>query len=51
MAVDEVLWRGRRAGTSPPTLRFYAWAPPAVSLGYVGTKDEPEPPPLAVAHR
>lgn len=34
MAVDEVLWRGRRAGTSPPTLRFYAWAPPAVSIGY-----------------
>lgn len=34
MAVDEVLWRGRQAGTSPPTLRFFAWAPPTVSLGY-----------------
>jgi lipoate-protein ligase A len=34
MAIDEVLWKGRRAGTSPPTLRFYAWAPPAVSFGY-----------------
>jgi lipoate-protein ligase A len=34
MAVDETLWRGRRAGTAPPTLRFYAWAPPTVSLGY-----------------
>ena len=34
MAVDEVLWRGRRAATAPPTLRFYAWAPPTVSLGY-----------------
>ena len=34
MAIDEVLWMGRRAGTAPPTLRFYAWAPPAVSLGY-----------------
>jgi len=34
MAIDEVLWRGRRAGTSPPTLRFFAWAPPTVSLGY-----------------
>jgi lipoate-protein ligase A len=34
MAVDEVLWRSRRAGTSLPTLRFYAWAPPTVSLGY-----------------
>src|SRR5438094_10358713 len=34
MAVDETLWRGRRAGTSPPTVRFFAWAPPTVSLGY-----------------
>jgi lipoate-protein ligase A len=34
MAVDEALWRGRRAGTSPPTLRFFGWAPPTVSLGY-----------------
>jgi lipoate-protein ligase A len=34
MAIDEALWRGRQAGTSPPTLRFFAWSPPAVSLGY-----------------
>jgi lipoate-protein ligase A len=34
MAVDEALWRGRQAGTSPPTLRFFAWAPPTLSLGY-----------------
>jgi len=34
MAIDEALWRGRQAGTSPPTLRFFAWAPPTVSLGY-----------------
>jgi lipoate-protein ligase A len=34
MAIDEVLWRARRAGTAPATLRFYAWAPPTVSLGY-----------------
>jgi len=34
MAIDEAIWRGRRAGTSPPTLRFFAWAPPTVSLGY-----------------
>jgi lipoate-protein ligase A len=33
-AVDEAVWRGRQAGTSPPTLRFFAWAPPTVSLGY-----------------
>jgi lipoate-protein ligase A len=34
MAIDEALWRGRQAGISPPTLRFFAWAPPTVSLGY-----------------
>ena len=34
MAVDEALWRGRQAGAAPPTLRFFAWAPPTVSLGY-----------------
>ena len=39
MAIDEILWRGRRAGTAPPTLRFYAWSPPTVSLGYGQTLD------------
>ena len=34
MAIDEALWRSRQAGASPPTLRFFAWAPPTVSLGY-----------------
>lgn len=34
MAIDEVMWRGRQAGTAPPTLRFFAWSPPTVSLGY-----------------
>ncbi len=34
MAIDEALWRARQAGASPPTLRFFAWAPPTVSLGY-----------------
>jgi lipoate-protein ligase A len=34
MAIDEAIWRGRQAGASPPTIRFYAWAPPTVSLGY-----------------
>jgi lipoate-protein ligase A len=34
MAIDEALWRGRQAGASPPTVRFFAWAPPTVSLGY-----------------
>lgn len=40
MAVDEALWRGRQAGTSPPTLRFFAWEPPTVSLGYAQPLDE-----------
>ena len=34
MAVDEAVWLGRRAGASPPTVRFFAWAPPTISLGY-----------------
>jgi lipoate-protein ligase A len=34
MAVDEVLLDGVAAGTAPPTIRFYAWAPPCLSLGY-----------------
>ena len=34
MAIDEALWRSRQTGASPPTLRFFAWAPPTVSLGY-----------------
>src|SRR2546425_12321855 len=34
MAVDEVLLDGIAAGTAPPTLRFYGWTPPCLSLGY-----------------
>src|SRR5438132_10802731 len=34
MAVDEVLLDGVAAGTTPPTLRFYEWMPPCLSLGY-----------------
>src|SRR5438270_12358260 len=34
MAVDEVLLDGVAAGATPPTLRFYQWAPPCLSLGY-----------------
>src|SRR2546428_1077352 len=34
MAIDEALSLGRRADTSPPTLRFFAWDPPTVSLGF-----------------
>lgn len=34
MAIDEALWRSRQAGAGPPTVRFFAWTPPTVSLGY-----------------
>lgn len=34
MAIDEAIFNSVLEGTSPPTLRFYAWSPPAVSVGY-----------------
>jgi lipoate-protein ligase A len=34
MALDEALLLGRLAGAAPPTLRFFAWRPPTISLGY-----------------
>ena len=33
MAVDEAILNGVINGTSLPTLRFYAWSPPCLSLG------------------
>ncbi len=34
MALDEALLLSRLRHGSPPTLRLFAWAPPAISLGY-----------------
>lgn len=34
MALDEALLLGRLRHGSPPTLRFFAWTPPTISLGY-----------------
>ncbi len=34
MAVDEALLEGQIRGGIPPTVRFYSWQPPAISLGY-----------------
>ena len=34
MAIDRALLSSYESGEAPPTLRFYRWAPPAVSLGY-----------------
>jgi lipoate-protein ligase A len=40
MALDEALLRGRLADTAPPTLRFFAWRPPTISLGYGQVLDD-----------
>ena len=34
MALDEALLRSRLDRACPPTIRFYAWQPPTISLGY-----------------
>lgn len=34
MAVDEAILEACIAGSAPPTLRFYTWSPPAISIGY-----------------
>jgi lipoate-protein ligase A len=34
MALDEALLLGRLRRDSPPTIRFFAWEPPTISLGY-----------------
>ena len=33
MAIDEAITMAIAEGLAPPTLRFYAWAPPCVSMG------------------
>ncbi len=37
MAVDEAILEGVDRGSSPPTLRVYAWEPPTVSIGHSQT--------------
>jgi lipoate-protein ligase A len=39
MAVDEELLEGAAGGSLPPTLRFYSWSPPCLSLGYFQSED------------
>src|SRR5260221_14259042 len=34
MAIDEAILRAVAAGQAPPTLRFFGWTPPCLSLGY-----------------
>ena len=40
MARDEALMVGVGRGQSPPTLRFYRWDPPTISLGYFQHYDD-----------
>ncbi|MFZ5633127.1 MAG: lipoate--protein ligase family protein [Bacillota bacterium] len=40
MAVDEAIMLVHSRGGSPPTLRFYGWDPPAVTLGYFQEPEE-----------
>ena len=40
MAVDEAMLEAGVAGLIPPTLRFYAWQPAAVSLGFFQPLDD-----------
>jgi lipoate-protein ligase A len=40
MALDEALMLGRLGGLSSPTLRFFAWEPATISLGYGQDLDE-----------
>jgi lipoate-protein ligase A len=34
MAIDEAILRAVAEGVAPPTLRFFGWTPPCLSLGY-----------------
>ena len=41
MALDEAVLEAVSLGSSPPTLRFYSWTPPAISIGYFqGMREE-----------
>ncbi len=40
MALDESILESVAAGDSPPTLRFYAWDPACLSLGYAQSIDD-----------
>ena len=39
LALDDAVFRSVRARESPPTLRFYAWSAPTLSLGYAQDRD------------
>ncbi len=43
MAVDEAILESVRAGDQLPTLRLYAWSPPALSVGYAQPWEDVDP--------
>lgn len=45
MTCDRAILSAVEAGGAPPTLRFYGWSPPAVSIG----RHQPDPDPEAIA--
>jgi lipoyl(octanoyl) transferase len=40
MALDEAIVQAHSEGKVPPTLRFYGWSPPTLSIGYFQKADE-----------
>ena len=40
MAIDQAILEAVSAGEVPPTLRFYGWQPPCLSLGYMQPIDD-----------
>jgi len=41
MAIDEAIFVMREKLSLPPTLRFYSWQPPAISIGYFQKANDP----------
>ena len=40
MALDEAILEAVRTNQAPPTLRFYSWNPPCLSIGYAQSVDD-----------
>ena len=47
MAIDEAILNAVAEGASPPTLRFFAWDPATLSLGYGQPSADVDPERLA----
>ncbi|MCJ7571294.1 MAG: lipoate--protein ligase family protein, partial [Candidatus Thermoplasmatota archaeon] len=40
MAIDRAVLVANSEGKVPPTVRFYTWSPPAISIGYFQSLSE-----------